>query len=59
MQPDSAGVSKWWVVVGLLALAVVYDASAEWGGVLLIILVFGMLLQGKKSGALTFPNPSS
>lgn len=57
MQPTS-GVSKWWVVVGLLALAVVYDASAEWGGVLLVILVFGMLLQGKQSGALVFPEPS-
>lgn len=50
-----SGVSKWWVFVALLLLAVVYDASAEWGGVLLVILVLGMLLEGQKSGALVFP----
>lgn len=47
--------SGWWVIVGVLLLAVIYDASAAWGGFLLIILVFGMLGVGHQTRVLDFP----
>lgn len=50
--------SGWYVFAGLLILAVVYDASAAWGGVVLIILVLGMLGVGSQAGVLNFTQGS-
>lgn len=42
----------WYVAIAILIVSVVYEYSAQWGGLLLAIVVLGMLLQGEKSGAL-------
>lgn len=52
----SGGFGFGWVIVAILILAVIFDASAEWGGLLLIILVLGMLGVGHSNGALAFPS---
>lgn len=49
------GPSIWWALAGIVLIGVVWESSAPTGGLLLLIIVFGMLFVGEQNHTLAFP----
>lgn len=50
--------SVWYAGAAILLVAIVYEMNPRWGGVLLMVVVFGMLLQAQRNGTLSGRAPS-
>lgn len=46
--------SFWPALAAIVVLAIVYEYNPVWGGVLLLVAVFGMLLVAQRNGHITF-----
>ena len=43
-----------WAAVAIVLLAVIYESAPRLGGLLLLVLVFGMLLTAQRNGTIHF-----
>lgn len=52
-QPFFSG-SIWWVFVAVIIIGAVWESNAFAGGMLLLVVVFGMLLTAQRQGTINF-----
>ena len=44
----------WWVLAAIVVIATVYEYDAQAGGLLILVVVFGMLLTAEQHGTISF-----